>query len=107
MFSFFLRQLGKSVVAGRDLKKGEKLSLDNILVKCAEPHGIRPYLLDQLLGKSISCLSICTFVHLHLYARDAVKNASGGNTRKPETRCGKWLRKSVHVYQFTRYMKYM
>ena len=59
MFSFFLHQLGKSVVAGRDLKKGEKLSLDNILVKCAEPHGIRPYLLDQLLGESISCLYVC------------------------------------------------
>jgi sialic acid synthase SpsE len=36
------------------LKKGEKLSLDNVLVKCAEPHGIRPNLLDQLLGHEIS-----------------------------------------------------
>lgn len=49
------KKLGKSVVAGRDLKKGEKLASDNVLVKCAEPHGIRPNFLDQLLGHEVSC----------------------------------------------------
>ena len=52
--NLMMMQLGKSVVAGRDLKKGEILTLDNILVKCAEPHGIRPHLIDQLLGESDS-----------------------------------------------------
>lgn len=48
------KKLGKSVVAGRDLKKGEKLRIDNVLVKCAEPHGIRPNLLDQLIGHEVT-----------------------------------------------------
>ena len=57
-------QLGKSVVAGRDLKKGDKLTLDNILIKCAEPHGIRPHLIDQLLGESYRILSINCWLNL-------------------------------------------
>ena len=68
--SLELVQLGKSVVAGRDLKKGEKLSLDNILVKCAEPHGIRPNLLDQLLGtKRYLFTAVGARMHVRTYVR--------------------------------------
>lgn len=51
--SLFLLQLGKSVVAKGAIPKGTLLSLDMFAVKVAEPKGIPPENMQQLVGKKI------------------------------------------------------
>ncbi|KAA0724660.1 Sialic acid synthase N-acetylneuraminate synthase [Triplophysa tibetana] len=46
-------KLGKSVVARRPLLKGVTLSLDMLAVKVAEPHGVSPENIFNLVGKKI------------------------------------------------------
>ncbi|XP_056596155.1 sialic acid synthase-like [Triplophysa dalaica] len=47
-------KLGKSVVARRPLRKGVTLSLDMLAVKVAEPHGVAPENIFNLVGKKIT-----------------------------------------------------
>ena len=43
-------KLGKSVVAGRDLRKGEKLQKNHLKIKVSQPHGFKAVEVTKLYG---------------------------------------------------------
>lgn len=45
-----LLQLGKTVVAGRNLKAGETLQEEDVVAKVAEPRGLPATRIDELVG---------------------------------------------------------
>jgi len=46
-------KLGKSLVAVRDLKAGDTIAEDMLVVKVAEPHGVRPQWLSGVVGRKL------------------------------------------------------
>lgn len=50
---FFLNQLGKSVVAKAKIPKGTVLTADMLTVKVAEPMGVKPEDIFELVGKTV------------------------------------------------------
>ena len=50
-FLLFPVQLGKSVVASKDIPAGTELTYDLLTVKVAEPKGYQPEIMSDLIGK--------------------------------------------------------
>ncbi|MEV4895701.1 SAF domain-containing protein, partial [Nonomuraea sp. NPDC055795] len=48
-----LRKLGKKLVAARDLDTGHVLTEDDIAIKSPGGDGMRPYLLGQVVGRTL------------------------------------------------------
>ena len=48
-------KLGKSLVATRDLKAGHVLTKEDMTVKVADPMGINPNMMFDIIGKKINC----------------------------------------------------
>ena len=48
---WFLPQLGKSVVAAKEIPAGAELTYDLLTVKVAEPKGYKPEDMSDLIGK--------------------------------------------------------
>jgi len=46
-------KLGKSLVAAKDLSAGDVLTEDMLVVKVAEPHGVRPQWLNSIVGHKL------------------------------------------------------